>query len=360
MKKKMVLKNKYFIILAIISIVACISIVFMASYAFFTTRVETENFVIYTGELAINYETSNNTINLESLTPVIDSIGLNSNPHTFTITNTGSIDARYLVRLEADNTIIDSIPLEYIKISYSVNNGNYSDPILLSDLSSNLSFYKSNTLAVNSSDTISIKMWIDLNAPNEIANKQFKAKIIVDSIQDVDDGFVVDTAPIIYLNKDSNGNYDLVLTIGSTYTELGISKVEDDKDNINISSVNTTYQFFNGIGVVDVDSINTNNAGIYYINYTVTDSYGNTGKSVRQVNVTNNNILPSISLIGDSNVDISLDSTYTESGVNYDSNNTLVTIGEVNTNKLGTYIIRYIVVDNNGNANSVYRTVNVV
>lgn len=359
MKKKLILKNKYFVVATIISIVVCLSIVFVASYAFFTTRTETKEFVIYTGTLEVNHQKSNNTIDLINLKPVIDSEGLNTEPHTFTVTNNGTMDARYLVRLELDNTIGDLVPLEYVKISYSINNGSYSDPVLLSDLSSNLSFYKSNTLAVNSLDTISLKMWIDLNAPNEIANKQFKARIVVDSIQDVDDGFVVDTAPIIHLNKDSNGNYDLVLPIGSTYTELGVLSVEDDKDNISVSSVNTTYQFFNGIDVVDIESINMNNAGVYYVVYTVSDSYGNIGRSVRQVFVSNNT-LPSISLKGNSSVDIYLNSTYTESGVNYDSNNRLLTFGSVDTNNLGTYIIRYIVIDNNGNMNSVTRTVNVI
>ena len=352
--------SKLMILFLSVGFVFIFLIIAGSSYAYFVTTVKGKEMVIYTGTLAVNYAKKTDVINNLTAYPMSDTEGLATTAHEFTVTNNGNIDARYRVRLETDSTVTNMIDLRYVKISYQVDGNEYSTPMLLSDLGSSLVFIKNNVLTPSSSNTIGIKLWIDLNAGNDIQNKEFKARIVVDSIQNVDDGYVADTIPIIYLNKDSNGNQDIHLTVGDTYNELGVEKIEDDKDIFTTDQATIGYEYYDGSNLSVVSSVDTSKTGIYYVNYSVTDSANNTCKVTRVVTVNNSSIIPSISLVGENNITIVEGDTYVESGVSVADGNQVVTIGEVNTNVAGTYAIRYIVIDKDGNLNSVIRSISVV
>lgn len=367
MKRKLSLKGKLFIITLFICLLGLIGMVFTASYAFFTTRANSKDFVIYTGSLAVDYQKNTDVLNLKDLYPMTNTEGLNLDAsHEFTITNNGNIRARYQIRLEVDNTIKNMIPIEYIKLSYSKNNSSYSEPVLLSNLNSSFVFIKNQVLATknnnenqNYSDTYSIKLWIDISAPNEIQGKEFKARVVVDSIQDVEYGYEVDTAPIITLNKDENGNQDIHLKVDETYIELGVEKIEDDKEVFTSSDVKISYEYYDGETLTTVDQVDTSKEGIYYINYSVTDKSNNIGQVVRVVTV-NNNTLPSIELNGEEIITINTNQEFIDPSVTVDEGKQIIVLGEVKTSTAGTYTIRYIVIDEKGNLNSVVRTVYVV
>ena len=91
-------------------------VVLSSSYAFFTTTVNGKEFVIYTGNLAVDYEKKTNVINVDNLYPMTNNEGLNQTAHEFTVTNNGNITARYQVRLELDNSLKNMVPIEYIKL----------------------------------------------------------------------------------------------------------------------------------------------------------------------------------------------------------------------------------------------------
>jgi|GEM_PF-3030881 hypothetical protein len=76
------------------------------------------------------------------------------------------------------------------------------------------------------------------------------------------------TAPIITLNGSSTIN----LNVGDNYTELG-ANVTDNVDTCLVVNIN--------------GSVNTNTAGTYFVNYTATDTSGNTATLTRTVNVAN-------------------------------------------------------------------------
>ena len=82
-----------------------------------------------------------NVINIENLYPMTNAEGLTQNSHEFTVTNNGNIDARYQVRLELDTTEKNMVPIEYIKLAYSMDGGDYSTPVLLSDLDAFISIH---------------------------------------------------------------------------------------------------------------------------------------------------------------------------------------------------------------------------
>lgn len=351
------LMKKYSVIGIILLVLIVFVLVLGASYAFFTTTVKGKEFVIYTGNLAVDYKKKTDVINIENLYPMTNTEGLTQNSHEFTVTNNGNIDARYQVRLELDTTENNMVSIEYIKLAYSIDGSDYSEPVLLSNLDSSLTFLRNVILKPTESNTIGIKLWIDINASNEIQGKTFKARVAVDSIQNVEDGYVADTVPIIYLNKDSSGNQDIKLKKNELYTELGVAKIEDDQDVLSANQVKVSYEYYDGVNISTVDSVDTSKTGIYYVIYSVTDSGNNVGKKVRVVTINNTDITPTITLNGDSIISLFQNSTYTELGVTVENNNHVLIIGNVNSSVPGTYIIRYIVIDGNGNLNSVVRTV---
>ena len=357
MVKKYSLDNKKFLIFVSIVFLLVFVLVAGGSYAFFTTSVKGKEFAIYTGNLRVDYSKKTNTISIDNLYPMTDTEGLKQTSHEFTVTNNGNIDARYQVRLELDDMKSDMVDIRYIKMSYQVNGGEYSEPILLSDLNSSLVFTKNIVIKPNESNTYGIKLWIDLSASNDIQGKEFKARVVVDSIQNVDDSYQVDTIPIIYLNKDNNGNQDIHLKVGETYQELGVEKVEDDQDIFTSKDVVISYEYYDGTSINTVANIDTSKVGIYYVNYSVTDRSNQVGKRTRVVTVNNSSSVPKITLNGDSNISLGESDYYQENGVTVEDNNKVVTIGEVKTSSVGSYTVRYIVIDSNGNLNSVVRIV---
>ena len=233
------------------------------------------------------------------------------------------------------------------------------EPILLSDLNATQTFIKNQVIEPTKNDSYTLKLWIDYSAPNDIQGKTFKAKIVIDALQNVDDGYLFNsTTPIITLNKDTNGNTDISLVKGENFIDPGVLSVKDDRDLLTEDDINITYEYTSdGTNLETVNSIDTNTVGVYYINYQVTDSDSNIGKTIRVVTVNNTKTKPEITLNGDSNMTVYQNTEFSDLGVTTTNNSYVAIIGEVQTDVIGTYVIRYIVIDNNGNVNSVVRNV---
>ena len=162
-------------------------------------------------------------------------------------------------------------------------------------------------------------------------------------------GNVVPTAPTITVL----GSPIVNLTVGDTYTDAGAT-ASDTIDGDLTSSIVTT------------NNVDTSTAGLYNVQYQVTNSNGLTGYAARTVNVSTNAAPPSISLVGASTVSVPLNDTYNEQGATaYDSTDgdltsSIVITGTVNTSVLGTYIKTYTVTNSAGLTSSITRTVLVV
>ncbi|WP_298421280.1 immunoglobulin-like domain-containing protein [uncultured Kordia sp.] len=156
-------------------------------------------------------------------------------------------------------------------------------------------------------------------------------------------------APIIVLN----GNATINLNVGEAYTELGATATDNLDGNLTNAIVIT--------GTVD-----TTIAGTYSVNYTVSDSSGNTTQVTRTVNVIADTTAPIITLNGNATIDLNVGEAYIELGAiatdNLDGNltNAIVITGTVNTAVAGTYQLTYSVSDAAGNTAQVIRTVNVL
>jgi len=152
-------------------------------------------------------------------------------------------------------------------------------------------------------------------------------------------------APVITVNGT-----DASVVQNTLYTDAGATATDN---------VDTT------VTVTTAGSVDTTTVGIYTITYTATDRAGNTATTTRMVTVTDG-IPPVITLLGDAVVNVVLNGTYVDAGVNAldnidaDITANVITVNPVNVNQVGTYVITYNVQDTAGNiAREVTRTVNV-
>ena len=158
---------------------------------------------------------------------------------------------------------------------------------------------------------------------------------------------VVDTTPPTITVLGAN---PVTVEVGSTFSDPGVTVYDQDG-----SSTYTTT------GTVD-----TNVLGAYTLTYTAVDNSGNQATATRTVNVVDTTA-PVITLVGDSQVNLEVGSTYTDAGAtasdNYDGDisSQIVVVNNVDVNTLGSYTVTYSVSDSSSNAASVVtRTVNVV
>jgi len=144
------------------------------------------------------------------------------------------------------------------------------------------------------------------------------------------------------------------MEIGKTYTEFGVTAFDNLEGNIGSRVLRTGY-------------LDVNTLGYYTLTYTVADLYGNISLPItRIVQVGINQTGPTIALVGNSIVSVGVKYNYTEQGATAADNvgrniSNLITItGSVNTNLLGSYPIKYKIIDAFGFTDSVIRTVLVV
>ena len=155
---------------------------------------------------------------------------------------------------------------------------------------------------------------------------------------------IVDTkSPSISLIGDSQYNVEY----GTNYEEPGYKATDNYDGDITHNVIITK---------ISVDSNN------YEQHYSVTDSSGNKSEIIRYIKITDN-IAPEITLNGNSVVSIITGSQYIEQGAQAfdnkdgDISNKIQILGNVDTTKEGSYIIKYIVADSNGNITTKQRRV---
>ena len=172
-------KKKY-IVLVVVTILVSIIALIGATYALLTMTLEGDKKITLTaGILKVDF-TEGNRINLENEAPISDSKGLKKTPYTFTITNTGNINAYYHVSLEEDiNNTLDN---SYLKMKLTNNKGYDSGIVKVSDYGNGTFEIKGEeTLEPSDKVTYQLWMWLDETADNSAQGKEYKSKIVVTS-----------------------------------------------------------------------------------------------------------------------------------------------------------------------------------
>ena len=163
------------IILVLISIIALIG----SSYALLTKSFKSEKLSMQVGTLKINF-TDGNIITMNNAVPMTDEDGMNTTPYTFTITNSGNIDAYYIVSNEEELT--NTLDTSYLKMRLTSDNGYDSGVKKVKNLGTET--YKivdETTLTTGKSVTYKLYLWISSEAGNDIQDKVYKSKIVVSS-----------------------------------------------------------------------------------------------------------------------------------------------------------------------------------
>ena len=177
------------IVVMVISVLAVTIVILGGSYAILTNIQRAEKYnVIKAGTLQIAYDDTSsglgNIINLNGAYPESDAVGQSREPYRFKITNTGSLNVKYMIKLLDDTDMIaedgcqDKL-LDKSKIKYSINGG---EPVILDSI-------KEEYIAINGSigplksTTYEIRMWIDESAGNEVLGRHYHGKIVVEAVQ---------------------------------------------------------------------------------------------------------------------------------------------------------------------------------
>lgn len=186
---------------------------------------------------------------------------------------------------------------------------------------------------------------IEVNTDNVDINKIGKYNIEVkvnvfffDIVKKFNVSIVDKEKPVIELS----GNNPSLVCNGKEYIEEGF-----------IASDNYDGDITNNITITKLDNS---------ILYSVKDSSGNESNIERKL-VIGDNEIPSISLNGNSIINLYLGERYYEPGYSASDNcdgditKNVNVIGTVNTSKIGSYTIKYEITDSSGNINSTERTV---
>lgn len=185
--KKLSKEYKRQVRFTIISVFFVTIVMLSSAYAIFSDvqRQQSDN-TLTVGKLKIDFTDTEsgmgNIINLNGAYPVDDTTGNSTAPYIFKITNSGTLDAKYSVKILDDTEVITedncgSNQLPKNKIRVSVNQGT---PFTLSEKESNAYIIDEGTLLRNANKTYAIRIWISDQSGNEVLGKHYHGKIVVE------------------------------------------------------------------------------------------------------------------------------------------------------------------------------------
>ena len=180
-----------------------------SAYAVFTSVSKSADYnVIKVGTLNIDFgEDSSNTINLRGHYPMSDEEGLKLKPYVFTITNTGTLTADYEVFIQDDTDMIEQdkcsgnqLNKDYIR--YKLDTGS---PANLSSIAGSNYKIATGSLEAGSSVTYTLYVWIREGVGNDVLNKHYHGKIVVNGVNTQGDP----VSEVVLENLGDNGStYD--------------------------------------------------------------------------------------------------------------------------------------------------------
>ena len=165
----------YFIIIALIVLMS-------TSFALLrNNQVGTNSYTMNAGNLEVTFkDQETDALTISNMYPMTDEEGLaQTDELTFVVKNTGNLPAAYNVYIEETST--SPAFKTVIKYVDKKNNGEYSDIKVLND---NKYIDERARLEVNAEATYKVKLWLAEEADATYMNKTFRAKIVVDVMQD--------------------------------------------------------------------------------------------------------------------------------------------------------------------------------
>lgn len=177
-------ENKLGFIVLLLSIMICIATV---SYAIWS-RVEygkKEN-ILKSGTLVLKLNNESKNISLINAIPTSDSNGIRQEGYTFSIENTGTVDANYRISIIDDEEYYNqdkcsNNKLDWMYLRYAFKEGN-TTPIV-SFLTEHSGILQEGTISANQTISFSLKLWLSIDTTEKEMGKHFHGKIKVEAIQ---------------------------------------------------------------------------------------------------------------------------------------------------------------------------------
>ena len=175
------MKKKHKITLLVIGILLALSLMLSSSYALWVFNVSQESTNVLVSDCFEITLTDNNPIGLSASFPMRDSDGVKTTPYTFTIRNICNHPADFQINLETLNT--STIDEEFIKADLNGHVTEYnvaeSAEPTIEGAKNAVKLYE-DTLAVNSSKTYNLRIWVNESATqDDVENKSYASKISV-------------------------------------------------------------------------------------------------------------------------------------------------------------------------------------
>ncbi|MCI2041877.1 MAG: hypothetical protein LKJ84_02850 [Bacilli bacterium] len=236
------MKDKKIIVLIVLILISIIALI-GSSYALLTKSFKSEKLSMQVGTLKVDF-TEGNAITMGNTMPMTDENGMNTTPYTFTITNSGDVDAYYTVSNEEE--LANTLDTNYLKMRLTGSDGYDSGIKRLKDLgTSTYRIVDERALQKSKSVTYKLYLWISSDADNSVQDKVYKSKIVVSSTSNrvgdtycLDNGFtklsdcmlVINnhekTTDIAKTNIKDKGTPDFSKT---ATTDEGLFMAEDDE-----------------------------------------------------------------------------------------------------------------------------------
>ncbi len=252
MEEEKINNKKRTILICSITVVAVILIVGI-SYAFWQlTKLQEDTNIISSGCFGVSLE-GNEAINLTSAYPLKTEEGMKSTPYTFTITNTCSGSANYIVNLESlANTTFQNSSIRVALDNTDKLYSEYTESNKYFDDSVEARTLVSGTLEDNGSVTYDLRMWIDENAPSTEQNKIFASKIVIISgeegeildpvIENIETTSTLESITITYQASGEMGTTCKYGIEDGTYDNV-VSSATNNNCYITGLTPNTTYYY---------------------------------------------------------------------------------------------------------------------
>jgi hypothetical protein len=185
----MELKRKW--VYGVVALVAILVIVIGTSYAYWRiTMVQTGENTINSSCFKLEFEEQENSnISILEGYPISDEDGKKLTPYTFSIKNGCGVKAKYVVRLEIDNS--STLNEQYIKSQF--NTGSIKKVNELKSVNPTLANAKNSyvleemTINGNETKTFALRLWIDGSVSpsnQEVMNKSFEGKVTIEGSYD--------------------------------------------------------------------------------------------------------------------------------------------------------------------------------
>ena len=218
-----------------------------SSYALLrSTAVGTTPYVINVGSLQVSFEEGKTEkLSLENMYPMSDKEGKNiSDELSFSVKNTGNVEARYNLYLEElSNTPVFK---DHIRFIVKKNDRDYTDP---KTLGSNKYIDANAYLDTNQTASYKVKLWLDKEADNtymsdETSTKEFKAKVIIEAIQNTNEYDLYDISGNNYNAKFINGTK--IITDGNSRKAISF---DGEDDYVDVDDIPADVDFASGFTI---------------------------------------------------------------------------------------------------------------